>query len=162
MIAMRATTKQNDTATITAVPLSAKVFHKSTSRFGFRTTLSCIITAAIHTPQAQGQRKAHRPSSFLNIIGILYGWRRCALAMFVRRTNQRRNPSQPHKNAPSRLCGGAFGERFFLPDAVAQSLIQGRAVPAPPWFFTDDTVIAHSTLETYSDCSCCCRSKFRT
>ena len=38
-------------------------------------------------------------------------------------------------------CGDAFGERFFLPDAVAKSLIQEKAVPAPPWFFTDDTVI---------------------
>lgn len=45
-------------------------------------------------------------------------------------------------------CGDAFGERFFLPDAVATSLIQQRALPAPPWFFTDDTVMALSILET--------------
>src|SRR5215475_8503781 len=48
-------------------------------------------------------------------------------------------------------CGDAFGERFFLPDAVAQSLIQQRAVPAPPWFFTDDTVMALSILETLAE-----------
>lgn len=48
-------------------------------------------------------------------------------------------------------CGDAFGERFFLPDAVAQSLIQKRAVPAPPWFFTDDTVMALSILEILAE-----------
>jgi hypothetical protein len=48
-------------------------------------------------------------------------------------------------------CGDAFGERFFLPDAVAKSMIQERAVPAPPWFFTDDTVMALSILETLAE-----------
>jgi ADP-ribosylglycohydrolase len=48
-------------------------------------------------------------------------------------------------------CGDAFGERFFLPDAVAISLIQQRALPAPPWFFTDDTVMALSILETLAE-----------
>src|SRR5215475_6699438 len=48
-------------------------------------------------------------------------------------------------------CGDAFGERFFLPDAVAVSLIEKRAVPAPPWFFTDDTVMALSILETLAE-----------
>ena len=45
-------------------------------------------------------------------------------------------------------CGDAFGERFFLPNAVAESMIRERAVPSPPWFFTDDTVMAVSVLET--------------
>ncbi len=48
-------------------------------------------------------------------------------------------------------CGDAFGERFFLPNAVAESMIQERAVPAPPWFFTDDTVMALSILETLAE-----------
>ena len=48
-------------------------------------------------------------------------------------------------------CGDAFGERFFLPVAVAESMIQERAVPAPPWFFTDDTVMALSILETLAE-----------
>jgi len=48
-------------------------------------------------------------------------------------------------------CGDAFGERFFLPDAVAHSMIQERAIPAPPWFFTDDTVMALSILETLAE-----------
>jgi ADP-ribosylglycohydrolase len=48
-------------------------------------------------------------------------------------------------------CGDAFGERFFLPDSVAAPLIQQRAVPAPPWFFTDDTVMALSILESLAE-----------
>jgi ADP-ribosylglycohydrolase len=49
-------------------------------------------------------------------------------------------------------CGDAFGERFFLPDAVVRFLIPQRAVPAPPWFYTDDTMMALglvATLEKY-------------
>lgn len=48
-------------------------------------------------------------------------------------------------------CGDAFGERFFLPNSVAESMIQKRAVPAPPWFFTDDTVMALSILEILAE-----------
>jgi ADP-ribosylglycohydrolase len=48
-------------------------------------------------------------------------------------------------------CGDAFGERFFLPDAVAVSLIHERAAPAPPWFFTDDTTMALSILEILAE-----------
>ncbi|HKD79440.1 MAG TPA: ADP-ribosylglycohydrolase family protein [Candidatus Angelobacter sp.] len=48
-------------------------------------------------------------------------------------------------------CGDAFGERFFLPDGVVANLVQQRAVPAPPWFFTDDTVMALSILETLAE-----------
>jgi len=48
-------------------------------------------------------------------------------------------------------CGDAFGERFFLPDAVAHSMIQERAIPAPPWFYTDDTVMALSIIETLAE-----------
>lgn len=48
-------------------------------------------------------------------------------------------------------CGDAFGERFFLPNAVAESMIQKRAIPAPPWFFTDDTVMALSILEILAE-----------
>jgi ADP-ribosylglycohydrolase len=43
-------------------------------------------------------------------------------------------------------CGDAFGERFFLPDEVALPLINRRALPAPPWFFTDDTLMALSIV----------------
>ena len=39
-------------------------------------------------------------------------------------------------------CGDAFGERFFLHPEVARSLIAQRAVPSPPWRYTDDTAMA--------------------
>jgi len=48
-------------------------------------------------------------------------------------------------------CGDAFGERFFLPVGLAESMIQKRAVPAPPWFYTDDTVMALSILESLAE-----------
>lgn len=37
-------------------------------------------------------------------------------------------------------CGDAFGERFFIPEKTALSLIDQIALPAPPWIFTDDQV----------------------
>jgi ADP-ribosylglycohydrolase len=45
-------------------------------------------------------------------------------------------------------CGDAFGERFFLPPDVAVPMISQRATPAPPWFFTDDTMMAISIVST--------------
>jgi len=48
-------------------------------------------------------------------------------------------------------CGDAFGEGFFLPNAMAESMIHKRAVPAPPWFYTDDTEMALSILEILAE-----------
>jgi ADP-ribosylglycohydrolase len=42
--------------------------------------------------------------------------------------------------------GDAFGERFFFPPNV-ESLIERRAVPAPPWRITDDTIMALGIME---------------
>jgi ADP-ribosylglycohydrolase len=44
--------------------------------------------------------------------------------------------------------GDSFGERFFLPPALAESLVAQRALPPPPWKYTDDTVMAFSIVET--------------
>ena len=44
-------------------------------------------------------------------------------------------------------CGDAFGERFFISPDLAKSLIDQRSVPAPPWIFTDDTMMALSIVE---------------
>jgi ADP-ribosylglycohydrolase len=44
-------------------------------------------------------------------------------------------------------CGDAFGERFFLHPEVAQPLIAQRAVPSPPWRYTDDTAMAIAIAE---------------
>ena len=44
--------------------------------------------------------------------------------------------------------GDSFGERFFVPPALAESLVERRVLPAPPWHYTDDTVMALSIVET--------------
>jgi ADP-ribosylglycohydrolase len=44
--------------------------------------------------------------------------------------------------------GDAFGECFFLPPGLADSLIRQRVLPDPPWRYTDDTVMALSIVET--------------
>jgi ADP-ribosylglycohydrolase len=41
--------------------------------------------------------------------------------------------------------GDALGERFFHPPNV-RGLIDARAVPAPPWYYTDDTEMACSIV----------------
>jgi ADP-ribosylglycohydrolase len=51
-------------------------------------------------------------------------------------------------------CGDAFGERFFIPKEVALTLIDQRAVPAPPWIFTDDTMVAISIVSTLEEHAC--------
>lgn len=48
-------------------------------------------------------------------------------------------------------CGDAFGERFFLHPEVAHSLIAQRAVPSPPWRYTDDTAMAVAIAETLEE-----------
>lgn len=42
--------------------------------------------------------------------------------------------------------GDAFGERFFVHPDVAERLIAERALPAPPWPYTDDTQMARSIV----------------
>jgi ADP-ribosylglycohydrolase len=48
-------------------------------------------------------------------------------------------------------CGDAFGERFFVHPELAQSLIAQRAVPSPPWRYTDDTIMAIAIAETLEE-----------
>jgi ADP-ribosylglycohydrolase len=43
--------------------------------------------------------------------------------------------------------GDAFGERFFTHPHVVDQLISARAVPAPPWRYTDDTEMALAIVE---------------
>ncbi len=40
--------------------------------------------------------------------------------------------------------GDAFGEKFFLHPDVAENIIAARAIPAVPWYYTDDTQMALS------------------
>jgi len=43
--------------------------------------------------------------------------------------------------------GDAFGERFFVHPNHVESLIADRALPAAPWTYTDDTVMALGIVE---------------
>jgi ADP-ribosylglycohydrolase len=42
--------------------------------------------------------------------------------------------------------GDAFGQGFFVNPAMVESLIAERALPAPPWRYTDDTEMALSLV----------------
>jgi ADP-ribosylglycohydrolase len=59
------------------------------------------------------------------------------------------------KNAQTSLealsVGDAFGERFFTNPRIVERLIETRAVPAPPWTYTDDTVMALSVVDVLLD-----------
>jgi len=50
--------------------------------------------------------------------------------------------------------GDSFGERFFLPQALVASLLEQRVLPASPWPYTDDTVMALSIVETLEIHAC--------
>jgi ADP-ribosylglycohydrolase len=43
--------------------------------------------------------------------------------------------------------GDAFGERFFGPARAILARLESRELPAPPWRYTDDTVMALGILE---------------
>jgi ADP-ribosylglycohydrolase len=43
--------------------------------------------------------------------------------------------------------GDAFGERFFVSPQTVMALIDSRAIPRPPWGYTDDTEMALAIVE---------------
>lgn len=47
--------------------------------------------------------------------------------------------------------GDAFGERFFVHPSTVEDLVAERAVPAGPWTYTDDTVMALSVVDVLSE-----------
>jgi ADP-ribosylglycohydrolase len=42
--------------------------------------------------------------------------------------------------------GDAFGEQFFIDPKIVDALIEARTLPAPEWYFTDDTQMALSVV----------------
>ncbi len=46
--------------------------------------------------------------------------------------------------------GDALGQRFFGPPAIVSGMIENRQIPPAPWYFTDDTAMAISIVETLS------------
>ncbi|MFO0586422.1 MAG: ADP-ribosylglycohydrolase family protein, partial [Polyangiaceae bacterium] len=47
--------------------------------------------------------------------------------------------------------GDAFGERFFVHPSVVEQLVDQHALPAAPWTYTDDTVMALSIVDVLSE-----------
>jgi ADP-ribosylglycohydrolase len=47
--------------------------------------------------------------------------------------------------------GDAFGERFFGQPEQVVTMIESRAVPRPPWRYTDDTVMAMSIVDVLAE-----------
>lgn len=47
--------------------------------------------------------------------------------------------------------GDSFGERFFLPPAVARTMVEERAVPREPWVYTDDTEMALAIVQVLDE-----------
>lgn len=47
--------------------------------------------------------------------------------------------------------GDGFGQRFFGTPATVASLLEARAMPKPPWRWTDDTAMAISVYEVLRD-----------
>lgn len=43
--------------------------------------------------------------------------------------------------------GDAFGQRFFDEDDIIEAAIQDRLLPATPWWYTDDTLMAMSIVD---------------
>lgn len=47
--------------------------------------------------------------------------------------------------------GDAFGQRFFVSPSVVASLVESRALPKEPWYWTDDTAMGLSVYEALRD-----------
>src|SRR5258708_22679662 len=65
--------------------------------------------------------------------------------------SRRERLARAYQSLEGLCCGDAFGERFFIPGKMALTLIDQRAVPAPPWIFTDDTMMAISIVSTLEE-----------
>jgi len=68
-----------------------------------------------------------------------------------REQSRRERLARAYQSLQGLCCGDAFGERFFIPEEVALSMIDRKAVPAPPWMFTDDTMMAISIVSTLEE-----------
>lgn len=47
--------------------------------------------------------------------------------------------------------GDAFGERFFLPPSTLMPMLEQRALPKPPWGYTDDTEMALGIVQVLEE-----------
>jgi len=69
----------------------------------------------------------------------------------LQKQSRRDRLARAYESLEGLCCGDAFGERFFVGEEMALSLINGKAIPAPPWKFTDDTMMAISIVSTLEE-----------
>ncbi|MGL5875120.1 MAG: ADP-ribosylglycohydrolase family protein [Xenococcaceae cyanobacterium] len=48
--------------------------------------------------------------------------------------------------------GDAFGQMFFGNGEIVSAMVESRALPAPPWYLTDDSIMAIGIVETLRQC----------
>ncbi|SRR6266851_948218 len=65
--------------------------------------------------------------------------------------NHQERLARAYQSLEGLSCGDAFGERFFVREETALSMIGQKAIPAPPWKFTDDTMMAISIVSTLEE-----------
>jgi ADP-ribosylglycohydrolase len=65
--------------------------------------------------------------------------------------NHRDRLARAYQSLQGLCCGDAFGERFFIREEMALSMIDQKALPPPPWGFTDDTMMAISIVSTLEE-----------
>ncbi|OLE59741.1 MAG: hypothetical protein AUI36_13035, partial [Cyanobacteria bacterium 13_1_40CM_2_61_4] len=65
--------------------------------------------------------------------------------------SRRERLARAYQSLEGLRCGDAFGERFFVGEELALSLIEQKAIPRPPWGFTDDTMMAISVVSTLEE-----------
>jgi ADP-ribosylglycohydrolase len=74
-------------------------------------------------------------------------------------TRHRARMERAHLALQGLSVGDAFGERFFSPPDAVERLIELRALPAAPWNFTDDTVMAMSVVDVLDEQGCVDRDR---
>lgn len=67
--------------------------------------------------------------------------------------------ARAHRSLVGLSVGDAFGDRFFTSPHSVERLIDLRSLPAGPWLFTDDTVMAASVVDVLSERGCVDRDR---
>lgn len=71
--------------------------------------------------------------------------------MVLHKPSRRDRLARAYESLEGLCCGDAFGERFFVREEMARSLINEKAIPAPPSKFTDGTMMAISIVSTLEE-----------
>lgn len=56
--------------------------------------------------------------------------------------------ARAHRSLDGLSIGDAFGEAFYADPLTLAARMEGRIPPDAPWYYTDDTIMAMSVVET--------------